>query len=182
MHKSNVRTSLPNLEVGGALLGSGRATTLGTGVRGDDHALVPRKARFVFTAQALAITEALDYASLKLCDLPDGNIMILGALVNLTFTGTGGVDTPANVDMALGTAAASASTLSGAMLDIVAKIDATAGGVVQGGSTDTEAPQIIAASSDAIYLNVADVIGTDGTLVLTGEIELIYLDLGDPAA
>lgn len=181
MHVSKTRSNFPNLEIGGALMGSGRNLTPNAagGVKSTELGLAVRRLQLSLSSVSIAVTEALDYASLKLVDFPDGNYLVVGANVDLSFTGTGGVDTPEDMDVGVGTAAASASTLATTMIDIAAKIDASAGGVVQGGGAVN---LVLAASSDAAYLNVAGAIDTDGTMVMSGTVELFYIDLGDPAA
>jgi len=186
MHVSKVPTSLPNLHIDGARVGSGRGVTANSaaGVRLEDRCLAVRRARFRLDALAVVTEADDDFASVKLCDLPDGNLIIVGALVDLVATGTGGnAGTLDSIDLALGTAAVASVDFSNAGEDdIVPKLDADAAGVIQGGPTGTEALGFLASSSDAVYLNLVDVAGTDGTIVLTGWVELLYIDLGDPAA
>lgn len=185
MHQSRTRSSFPNLEVGGAIIGSGRSVTpnAAAGVALTPLSLVPRRAQLRLENVAVAVDADDDFGSVKLLDLPDGNLVVIGALVDLTFVGADGIDTPANVDVAIGTVATASSgfTNSGED-DIVPKLDGTAGGVVQGGPTATEALGFLAASSDSVYLNVGVSIGSDGSATFNGTVELIYLDLGDPAA
>lgn len=180
MHKSKVRTSLPNLEVEGALVKSGRALIANPAidVRQVEEVLTPRKAVFHIDV-TIPITEALDYASVKLCDLPTGTTLILGALADLLAVGSGGVDTIANLDVAVGTAAASNATLASTMVNVLSKLDSSAGGVVQGANT---AALEVEGTTPDLFLNVAAAIATDGSVQLVGRIEVLYLDLGDAAA
>ena len=181
MHASKVRTSLPNLEVNGAHLKAGRAATPNTaaGVKLVEEVLLPRKMVF-HVSTTIAITEALDYASVKLCDLPTGQSYVLGALADLTATGTGGVDTIENLDVGVGTAAASNATLATTMINVLAKIDSTAGGVVQG---TTAVPVAVSGTTPDLFLNIAVAsLSVDGSVTLTGTIEVTLLDLGDAAA
>jgi hypothetical protein len=186
MHKSKVRTSLPNLEVDGARLGSGRAVTANAagGVRLEDRSLAVRRARFRLDSLSVAMEADDDFGSVKLCDLPDGNLIIVGALVDLVAVGVDGSAAGLDsIDVAVGTAPVASTTFANAGEDdIVPKLDADAGGVIQGGPTGTEALGFLAASSDSVYLNVVDVITADGAIEFTGWVELLYIDLGDPAA
>lgn len=124
MHQSRTKSSFPNLQVQGAKARSGRRMTANTaaGIKEVQETLIPRKAVFHIDT-TIAITEALDYASVKLCDLQTGQTLILGALAKLVATGAGGVDTITNLDVAVGTAAASNAALTGTMVNVLAKID-----------------------------------------------------------
>lgn len=181
MQSSKVRTNLANAEVDGALLRAGLNLTpnAAAGVTQKAKGAVIRRATLKLTNFAVAVTAANDYGGTKLADLPNGNVLVLGAVVNLTFTSTGIDTTPANVDVAVGTVVASNATLSGTMLNIVPKIDATAGSVVRGAATSTEAAKVFATSSSGIFLNVAAATTVDGSLSFSGTVEFFYLDLGD---
>lgn len=181
MHQSRTPTNLPNCKVQGALMRSGRHLTpnAAAGIKAKQEALLPRKAVFQIDT-TIVVTEALDYASVKLCDFPTGQAYILGARANLVASGTGTGFALANVDVAIGSAAASNATLSATMVNVLAKIDAvTVTGVVQGSSAT---PLALSGATPDLFLNVAVAITTDGTVRLVGTVEITYLDLGDPTA
>jgi len=181
MHKSKTPSSFPNLKTDGARQRAGRAPTPNTasGVKLVQEALLPRKAVFHIDT-TIAITEALDYASVKLCDMPTGQCLVLGALAKLVATGAGGVDTITNLDVAVGTAAASNATLSGTMVNVLTKIDSAALGVVEGANS---AALSVAGATPDLFLNIAVAsLAVDGTVRLVGRIEVTYLELGNAAA
>jgi hypothetical protein len=181
MHQSRTPSSFPNLKVEGAKAKAGRHLTPNTasGIKAVQEALVPRKAVFHIDT-TIAVTAALDYGSVKLCDLPTGTCLILGALADGVVTGTGTGFDVANVDVAVGTAAASNATLSSTMVNVMSKLDGTAvTGVVQGANT---AALEVEGTTPDLFLNVAVALTGDGTVRFVGRIEVLYLDLGDPAA
>lgn len=180
MHKSKTPSSFPNLKVDGARARAGRNLVANTasGAKVVQETLLPRKAVFKID-MTIPITEALDYASVKLADLSTGQTLILGARANLTATGTGGVDTITALDVAVGTAAASNVALTATMVNVLSKIDTAALGVVQG--ANTAALSVTGATPD-LFLNIACAISVDGTVRLVGTIEVTYLDIGDPTA
>lgn len=172
---------LKNAKVDGALLRAGSDIALGTGVTQTSKGAIIRRATLTLTNVAVAVTAALDYGSSKLADLPNGNILYLGGIANLTFV-SAGIDTSnANVDVAVGTAAASNATLATTMLNLIPKIDATSGAVVKGAATSTEAAKVFATSTSSFYLNVAAATTIDGTVTVSGTIEFFYIDLGNQA-
>lgn len=160
---------------------SGRAVTATTanGVVAVDHTRLMRKVRLMLTNFTVTDLGANDYGSLKLCDLPNTALLFVGAVVNLTAAGTGGVDTIANLDVAVGTVATATTAFSNAgEKNLCPKIDVSSGGVCQGQSTSSETNVFITAgSSNSVYLNIGDVISTDGTVVFNGYVELFYYDL-----
>lgn len=175
--------NLRNAKVDGAQLRAGADLTPNTAalVTQTAKGAIIRRATLKLSAVVVVVTQALDYGSVKLADLPDGNILFLGAVANLTQTSTGIDTTPANVDVAVGTAAASNVTLAGTMVNLVPKIDSTAGGVVDGASA-TANVAVFATSNTDVFLNVSAVTGVDGSVIVSGTIDLFYLDLGNPAA
>lgn len=177
-------SEFPSLVVdGGALVKSGLTTTPNTaaGVTRDKHAGVLRKERFNLTDFVVAVLEANDYGGTKLCDLPVSSVLILGANVNLVATGTGGVDTLANIDLAIGSLVAAATPLATTSIDTVPKLDSSAGGVIRGTNVATESSRHEAQGTASLFVNISDVISVDGTVVLNGTIDLWYLDLGETA-
>lgn len=181
VNKNKAPTILPDAKVNSALLRAGRhlAPNTSAGVLAAQQALLPRKAVLKVDA-TIPVLAADDFGSVKLCDMPTGQVYILGARANLIASGTGTGFALANVDVAVGSAAASNATLATTMLDVLAKIDAvTVTGVVQGASAT---PVALNGATPDLFLNVAVALSGNGSVRLVGTIEITYLDLGDPAA
>lgn len=181
--QSKVRTNLANAAVDGALLRAGLdiVATAASGVTNTSKGGVVRRCSLKLTAVAVAVTAALDYGSIQIADLPDGNLLYLGGIADLVATKTTISGALSTIDVGVGTAAASNATLSSTMIDIIPKIDSDAGGLVKGAATSTEAAKVFATSNTDLFLNVAVATTTDGTVTLDGTIELFYLDLGNQA-
>jgi len=154
-----------------------------------DTAHAPRKVVLQLTNAVITHTEALDYSSLKLCDMPDSNILYLAAEVDLECVKgltTNGLVATTDITLALGSAAASNSTLSSTMQDIL-ELDALtptdASPAWQAHSMDQVTiplPYEVAdAATNAVYLNLAAATTADDTLTVTGTVTLIYIDLGN---
>jgi len=181
VHKSKTPTLLPNAKVDNALLGAGRHLTpnSASGILASQKALLPRKAVFKIDT-TITVTAALDYGSVKLCDLPTGTSLILGARCNGVVTGTGTGFVPENVDVAVGTAAASNVALTSTMANVLSQLNGTAvTGVVQGANS---AALEVEGTTPDLFLNASVALSTDGTVRFVGTIEVMYLDLGDPTA
>lgn len=179
--KLRQKTLIQNPVLNGAPYALGKVTTKGTttGLSRIAMAAGIRRERIAFRNVVVPVAAADDFGSIKLLDYPNGNLMVLGAVVALTAAIGGGIAALANVDIAVGSAVASAATLASTMLDVVPKIDVTAGGVVAGKSTGTEALKVLTASSSALYLNVGgSTITTDGTVTLNGYVDVLFIDLG----
>jgi len=152
---------------------------------------VVRRARLNLTAFSVAVTEALDYGSAKLVDLPDRNLLLLGVEVDCVITkqgNTNGIVAATDLDVGVGTAPASATTLATTMIDVIEKKDLDTDSL----TVDLEAhtndqatavfPLKIADSATAaLYLNVVPVAGitADSSVAVTGIIDIFYVDLGN---
>lgn len=116
-------------------------------------------------------------------DLPEGNILLLGALANLTFTGPGtGHTATFNGDFAIGSAPTADATLAGAEVDIV---PSTAMGPAVANVTPqargANATQVMLDNTDgSLELNLqvlvddADISANDVLFTVTGMVELLY--------
>ena len=132
------------------------------------------------------IPAALDYATFELVERPNSNILIMGTRLILTGTKT---QTNAFV-VALGSAAAGSSTLGSTNTDVMTSSTSLASGLTSfaydsnGAEDGGNAPprNIIADADEHIHLNIQHVVGTDSDFSLTGSAEIIYLDMGGPAA
>ena len=148
--------------------------------------------RLHLTALPISITSALKYGSQKLLDFPAGRIQIVGGLASLAFAVTtaraGTINADAAMDWSIGSAAASSVTLATTMVDIIAKQDKTLDGA-DAAYTTAQAAAVTAAVFDGTgtaldaFLNIGfptatDVDG-DGTVAVTGTIDLVYKNFGD---
>lgn len=167
---------------------SGGVITPSTGVvLATDRALTPRKMVLNVTALVVSVTAALDYGGTKLCDLPDSNIMILGVECDLELTKDGtGIAAATDINMGIGSAAASATTLATTMqnmLDVEAftATDASPAYKRHGAdnSTTVHPTQLADGATNALWLNCAATLSADGTLTCDGTVTIYYLDLGN---
>jgi len=180
------RVIIPNLEDSGSVsIGEPN-----TGVTiPPSESLAVKKATLTLSSFSVSVAEADDYGSTKLLDLPDSNLLLLGVEVDCTITKAGttnGLEAATDVDIAIGTAAASASTLATTMIDIIEKADLNADTLTGEfeAHTNNQAtatfPKVIAdGASAALYLNVAAAITADDSLTVDGTITIAYIDLGN---
>lgn len=137
---------------------------------------------------SVAGTSGVGYGSAVLGDLPDGNILLLGAVSYLQFT-TADADVQATFDgdYSIGSAATADATLNGAEVDIVPSTSfggaATAG--VSPVARGANATQVMLDNTDGsleLNLNVliddANISGT-GDFTVSGYVVLVYSVLGD---
>jgi hypothetical protein len=181
VHKVKGRVLMPNLVTdGGRTLPVAADPVAATGATLGKFERSIRVARFYLTNLTADVLAANDYGSKKLCDLPNTALVIVGAVVDLTAAVTGTGSSLANVDLAIGTVATASANFSTAGEDnLVAKIDCTAQGVIDGASGATETNVFVAAGTNAVYINVATGdISTAGTVVLNGVVDLLYIDVG----
>lgn len=179
-NKLKARTIIDNLVVDGDFVRNGADVTPGTGVTLETQCSAVKRAKLKLTNFVVTVDADDDFGSTKLCDLPNSNLLILGAMVDLTAVGAGGFTLEQNLDLAIGTVATASADFSNAGEDnIVAKIDGTAGGVVDGSSISIGALVPIAAgASNDVFVNVATGdIATDGTVTLNGFIVIYYIDI-----
>ena len=155
-----------------------------------DQAMTVRRARLQITGLSISVTAALDYGSAKIVDLPNRNMLIMGVEVDCTVVKggvTNGLVAATDLDMAIGTAQASNTTLSSTMVNIVEKKDIDTDALTvtfQGHSNDNAtsvAPFKVADNaSSALYMNVSapGLITANDTLTVTGTVDIYYMDLG----
>lgn len=185
--KQNQPLLAPQLEDGI----SNQISEPGTSMTVSNQAVVVRRARLTVSAATLTVLEADDYGSLKLCDLPDRNILLLGVEADLVLTKDGvtnGMVAATDLDVGIGTAAASATTLTSTMINVIEKKDLDANALAvdfEAHSNDnatTVFPLPIAdGASSALYLNVVPVLGitADSSLSVSGTVDIWYMDLGN---
>lgn len=157
----------------------------------DYQLLTPYKATLNLTAETLAVLEANDYGSLELMTWQDRNIHLLAIEADLTMVKggvTNGLEAAVDLDVAVGSAAASAQTLATTMIDRIEKVDVDTDALsvsfqahTAGQSTATFPLQILDGASNELHLNVGVPAGitADDALTVTGSIDLYFVDLGN---
>lgn len=166
-------------------------TEPGSSMTLSDQACIARRARITLSAATLTVLEANDYGSLKLCDLPDRNMLLLGVETDLVLTkqgNTNGIVAATDLDVSVGTAAASATTLADGMLNIIEKKDLDTNALavdLEAHSNDnatTVFPLPVAdGASSAVYLNAVAIGGitADSSISVSGTVDIWYMDLGN---
>jgi hypothetical protein len=154
-----------------------------------DRARFVRHTRLTIEGATLSIAAADDFGSLLLATLPDSNLMLLAVELDLELVKgeeVGGLVAATDVGVAVGTAAASNATLSGAMIDVLDQVDLTASDASpalqvhsQADATLTYPIQIADGASSELYLNAAASITADDALTVTGTVDLYWVDLGN---
>lgn len=148
------------------------------------------KKTFKLSALALSVagTSGVGFGSAVLGDLPEGNILIMGAVAYMQFTtADGDVQATFDGDYSVGSAATADATLNGAEVDIIPSTSfggaATAG--VSPLARGAQPAQTILDNTDGsleLNLNVliddANISGT-GDFTVTGVLYLVYSILGD---
>jgi hypothetical protein len=165
--------------------------TMPSGMGVDYALLTPYKATLNLSGKTLSVTEALDYGSLLLMTWPDRNIHILGMEVDLVLVKgdvTNGLEAAVDIDVGMGSTAASAQTLATTMIDYLEKQDLDTDALsldlevnVLGQSTATFPKQLADAAANKLYLNcgVPAGITADDALTVSGSIDLYFIDLGN---
>lgn len=135
-------------------------------------------------------TGAAVEATAPIAGLPEGNILLLGAVANLTFTGPTSADLADDFqgDYGLGTTPANDNTITGTDVDIIGSTAiAAASSEVSANNRGTNATQAIinnTAGAGEVNLNVlldADEVanGQDVVVTVTGPVDIAYIVLGD---
>ncbi len=159
---------------------------------GVDYQLVtPQKVTLKLTDQVVSITAALDYGSVELLTWPDRNLHILGMEVDLELVKgnlSTGIVAATDLDVGVGSTAASAQTLATTMIDYLEKQDLDATDVspalqvnVLGQSTATFPKQLADSATNKLFLNIGlpTPVTVDDTVTATGTIDLYVIDLGN---
>lgn len=148
---------------------------------------------FTFNGMAIAVTDALAYASQKIFDFAAGKIRIKGGTSKLNFAVTtaraGTINDAASMTYALGSVAASNILLTATMVDVLAKTTRTLNGAAAALSTVSAADIAAASTLDGtttpvdLYFNVGfetiTDIDADGTIKVYGTIILLWENFGD---
>ena len=153
-----------------------------------DRARFARHARVAVAGLAIDVAAADDFGGVELLGLPDTNILVLGAEADLAVAKDGaGVLAATDVTVALGTAAATGTALSGAESDMLDALPLTADALEVAWRAHTQANAAPAplyvpdGPSSALYLNAAATVSADGGLTVSGTVDLYYVDLGNAA-
>ncbi|KKK82801.1 hypothetical protein LCGC14_2799780, partial [marine sediment metagenome] len=151
--------------------------------------LAVRKAVIRLTSVVLTHTEALDYSSVKIANMPDSNILYLGLEVDLECVKgntTNGLVAATDITLALGTLAASNATLSTTMQDLIELDALTASDLTPAWQAHSQDQSTIPmpyrrgdTATQEIYLNLAASTTADDTLTCTGTVTVFYIDLGN---
>lgn len=133
----------------------------------------------------VTVTDALAYGSAQLVDLADTNYIIFAAEADFVCTKDGaGILAAEQPNVAVGTAAASNATLTGAMINVI-DITQLAGTLVaafEEHSNGNASPGLVFlgdAAANQLFLNVAVNPTGDGTLSVTGRFDVYLLDVGN---
>ncbi len=165
--------------------------TMPSGMGVDYQLLTPYKATLNLSGATLSVDAGDDYGSLLLMTWPDRNVHILGMEVDLVLVKgnvTNGLEAAVDLDMGIGSTAASAQTLATTMIDYLEKVDVDTDALsvdleanVLGQSTATFPKQLADAAANVLYLNcgVPAGITANDALTVTGSIDLYFLDLGN---
>lgn len=141
----------------------------------------------------VSVTDANAYGSQKLYDLPEGRLLVLGAVASIqwavTSTRASTINDSAGLAWAVGTAAASATSLSSTMVDLIPSTSKTLSAAAAAYNTASTAALSASAQFDGtstakdVYLNAAFATGTDidgnGTMKASGTITITWVQLGD---
>ena len=150
-----------------------------------DQVRYGRHARLTLTDLVIAVTAALDYGGEKICDLPDSNILILGAEVDLSLVKDGvGIVDATDVTVGIGTAVASNATLSGAMIDVLtdALTDDVDPALFKQHTHDLGTPALTFiddGAAAALFLNAVATLSADGDPTVSGTVDIYYIDTGN---
>jgi hypothetical protein len=186
MQKLKGRVLAPNLEDGSSVKQSEPAANVSL----KDTQVTVRRARYTLSGLVVSVLAANDYGSAKIMDLPFRNMLLLGIEADLVLTKAGttnGLVAATDLDVAIGTAPASAITLASTMIDIIEKKDLDADSltaIFQAHTNDQATAvfpkKIVDDTNAALYLNVGVAAGitANDSLSASGTIDIFYVDLG----
>lgn len=139
-----------------------------------------------------AVVNGTEYQSTKIYTFPEGRILVLGVTATLQQKTTSAILTTLNSGtgaIAIGTAAASATTLATTMVDLLPSTAFTSSTVINVGGTAVKAALAASAQFDGtttakpVYLNTAYATTTDvdadATQTISGTVMLVWVFLGD---
>lgn len=173
--------------------GAAAPTVNGTGVSGTIYTGQVERVTLTLTDVEIALTDeptTVAYGGLKVLDFPEGQIVILGALLDVDLTkSSAGVNADWDGDVGVGTVTASNNaTLASTEQNI---IPTTATPQASGGSTTANAQStglvVLDGTSTSVdvYINLLvddadhDVTTTPCNLILNGTLDIVYVVVGD---
>jgi len=182
----NTMLDLLDSNLPGASITAATYATLDATVAGTSAGNVQiQKLRLTLTAAVVSATNANKYGSLLLLTWPNTNLKLLRARMNLVGTKDGTqIATGDQPTVALGSAAASNTTLSSTMIDTTDILTLATGltPAAQKNGNSTQADRNIAAgATNRIYLNIGatgNTGGGTGTVTFAGTIDLYFVDFG----
>lgn len=176
-------------------LASGIAAAAGTGVSAQESVGAVHKTTLTFEDAEIALTDeagVVAHGGIKVCDLPEGAILMLGASANLDITkDAAGVNDDWDGDFAVGTVVASNNgTLSSTEQDIIPTTptpQASSGVTTANGQSTATENAVLDGTSTAkdVYLNFLvddadhDVGSTPTNLIVNGTLTIVWVNLGD---
>lgn len=176
-----------NIDVLNSILDSTDGVVSGTGVTSRESFLVPQRRTFIFTATPVTITDTGGanggHGGLKFYDFPEGNIVFVNAVSNLTISRVGtSISSTAFVNTSVGTTLVTNSdaVLTGTEANVIPANAATlaAGtGVAKGRLTTVSAVDGTTTATD-LFLNfvVPDIqISATDSVLVTGTVVVDYL-------
>ena len=192
VHKIKGKVLLPNANVGDSKIVEGLRPAAANSLPLETSMLGLMRARFLLEGAVISILAANDFGGIQLCDLPNSNLMIAGALIDAQYTVAGFASNQGDtVDWALGTVTlASADFSNGGEQSLIDEFDGTGGtaaGVANAHSFDNSAPDLTfldASASNDVFLNAQGAVTTGtGTITFAAGsfVDLFYFDLGEPA-
>lgn len=141
------------------------------------------------TSLVISITDALAYGGALLGYLPNRNFIFVGGEMNLTWIKDGtGIVTGELPKLALGTAVASNATLATTMQNLInggaggTAVAAGLTGSIDIHSADNATPGLVWMPNSAtlgVYLNSAVNPTGDGTLTVSGTVDMFFISLGN---
>ena len=153
---------------------------------------------FVYTTLTLAdvaqtVTDGTEYQGTKIYDFPEARILFLGVTATLQQKTTSALASTLNASVTgaigLGTATASATTLSGTMVDFLPSTAFTSSATINVAGTAVTAALAASAQFDGtgtakdLYLNTAFATTTDvdgnATQTISGTVRIVWCLLGD---
>jgi len=154
---------------------------------------VVQQVTFTLTNVPQSVVNGTEYQSTKLYDFPNGRINVLGVVATLAQKTTsailGTLNGGATGAVALGTAAASSTTLATTMVDLLPSTAFASSTVINVAGTAVSAALAASAQFDgtttakSLYLNSAYAttgdVDADATQSFTGTITLTFVNLGD---
>ena len=159
--------------------------------RGPALSAQPQRKRISLTDAAMTVdgVTGVGWGTVVIGDFPEGNVLILGAVASLSFTGptSASLGDTWNGDYGIGSTPASDATISGADVDIIPST--AVGPAVAEASPTTRgalaAPVTLDNTDGSLEINLsllvddADISADGLAFTVNGSVEIVYVMLGD---